>query len=164
MEGLCMSSLLGVLRSHTWLIGDEEVALLLDRDSLPRRQHQRAHSLSFSFCSSSADGGSEDLADPRSPSLDPHLSHISQGKQRKSLCFFCKTLTGACRVCSPDPQLQLVFVSAAYYCTYRLLPGVHVYYGSEPEAELLKTQRAKLFSPLYLLISCDTCFLAASHP
>lgn len=78
MEGLCVSSLLGVLRSHTWLIGEEEVALLLASSRcLP---HHRAHSLSFSLCSSSADGGSEDLADPRSPSLDPHLSHIGQGK------------------------------------------------------------------------------------
>lgn len=82
VEGLCVSSLLGVLRSHIWLIGEEEVALLLTRTSSPRcHHHHRAHSLSFSVCSSSADGGSEDLADPRSPSLDPHLSHIGQGKQ-----------------------------------------------------------------------------------
>lgn len=81
VEGLCVSSLLGVLRSHTWLIGEEDVALLLARTALPRYQHHRAHSLSFSFCSSSVDGGSEDLADPRSPSLDPHLSHVGQGKQ-----------------------------------------------------------------------------------
>lgn len=87
VEGLCMSSLLGVLRSHTWLIGEEDVAFLLDRNSLPRYQHQRAYSLSFSFCSSSADGGSEDLADPRSPSLDPHLSHVGQGKQKKNPLF-----------------------------------------------------------------------------
>lgn len=81
VEGLCVSSLLGVLRSHTWLVGEEEVALLLARSSLPRcHQHPRAHSLSLSFCSSSADGGSEDLADPRSPGLDPHFSHIGQGK------------------------------------------------------------------------------------
>lgn len=74
-----MSSLLGVLRSHTWLMGEEDVALLLHRSSLPRRQHQRAHSLSLSVCSSSADGGSEDL-DPRSPGVDPQLSHIGQGR------------------------------------------------------------------------------------
>lgn len=87
VEDLCVSSLLGVLRSHSWLIGEEDAALLLDRNSLPRCRHRRAHSLSFSFCSSSADGGSEDLADPRSPSLDPHLTHFGQGKQ-KNICFF----------------------------------------------------------------------------
>lgn len=80
VESLCVSSLLGVLRSHTWLIGDEEVALLLARTSSPCFPHSRAHSLSFSVCSS-ADGGSDDFGDPRSPSLDPHLSHIGQGKQ-----------------------------------------------------------------------------------
>ncbi|KAM3592321.1 uncharacterized protein V6R79_016550 [Siganus canaliculatus] len=89
VEGLCVSSLLGVLRSHTWLIGEEDVAMLLARTSLPRYQHHRAHSLSFSLCSSSADGGSEDLADPRSPSLDPHLSHhIGQGGSIDSDCAF----------------------------------------------------------------------------
>lgn len=97
MEGLCVSSLLGVLRSHTWLIGEEDVAVLLAHSSLPRYQHHRAHSLSFSLCSSSADGGSEDLADPRSPSLDPHLSHVGQGKQTKipldSYFFFCFCLS-----------------------------------------------------------------------
>lgn len=81
VESLCVSSLLGVLRSHTWLIGDEDVALLLARTSSPCFPHPRAHSLSFSLCSSSADGGSDDFGDPRSPSLDPHLSHIGQGKQ-----------------------------------------------------------------------------------
>lgn len=97
VEGLCVSSLLGVLRSHTWLIGEEDVAVLLAHSSLPRYQHHRAHSLSFSLCSSSADGGSEDLADPRSPSLDPHLSHVGQGKQTKipldSYFFFCFCLS-----------------------------------------------------------------------
>ncbi|XP_029978526.1 protein TANC2 isoform X11 [Sphaeramia orbicularis] len=88
VEGLCVSSLLGVLRSHTWLIGEEEVAMLLARTSLPRYQHYRAHSLSFSFCSSSADGGSEDLADPRSPSLDPQLGHTGQGGSIDSDCAF----------------------------------------------------------------------------
>lgn len=94
VEGLCVSSLLGVLRSHTWLIGEEEVALLLARTSSQCYQHHRAHSLSFSLCSSSADGGSEDLGDPRSPSLDPHLSHVGQGKLTEiyQICFiylFC---------------------------------------------------------------------------
>lgn len=82
MEGLCVSSLLGVLGSHTWLMGSGEVALLvLEHDSPPHCQDRRAHSLSFSFCSPSADGGSEDLADPRSPSVDPQFSHFSQGKK-----------------------------------------------------------------------------------
>lgn len=85
VEGLCVSSLLGVLGSHTWLIGEEDVALLLERDSTPRCQHRRAHSLSFSFCSLLADGGSEDLADPRSPGVDPQFSHFSQGKQSVAL-------------------------------------------------------------------------------
>ncbi|XP_006791308.1 protein TANC2 [Neolamprologus brichardi] len=35
-----------------------------------------------------SDGGSEDLADPRSPSLDPHLSHIGQGGSIDSDCAF----------------------------------------------------------------------------
>lgn len=82
MEGLCVSSLLGVLGSHSWLMGEEDVALLLERGPLPHRQRQRrAHSLSFSFRSLSADGGSEDLADPRSPGVDPQFSHFNQGKQ-----------------------------------------------------------------------------------
>ncbi|XP_028263401.1 protein TANC2 isoform X5 [Parambassis ranga] len=34
------------------------------------------------------DGGSEDYADPRSPSLDPHLSHIGQGGSLDSDCAF----------------------------------------------------------------------------
>ncbi|KAF3704186.1 Protein TANC2 Tetratricopeptide repeat, ankyrin repeat and coiled-coil domain-containing protein 2 [Channa argus] len=88
VEGLCISSLLGVLRSHTWLIGNEEVAWLLARTSSQCYQHHRAHSLSFSLCSSSADGGSEDLGDPRSPSLDPHLSHVGQGGSIDSDCAF----------------------------------------------------------------------------
>lgn len=81
VEGLCVSSLLGVLRSHTWLMGGQDVGLLLGRDSLPHCQERRAHSLSFSFFSPSADGGSEDLADPRSPGVDPQFSHFGQGKK-----------------------------------------------------------------------------------
>uniref|UniRef100_A0A3Q2DZ60 Tetratricopeptide repeat, ankyrin repeat and coiled-coil containing 2 n=1 Tax=Cyprinodon variegatus TaxID=28743 RepID=A0A3Q2DZ60_CYPVA len=88
VESLCVSSLLGVLRSHTWLIGDEDVAVLLARTSSPCFPHTRAHSLSFSLCSSSADGGSDDFGDPRSPSLDPHLSHIGQGGSIDSDCAF----------------------------------------------------------------------------
>ncbi|XP_029933045.1 protein TANC2 isoform X3 [Myripristis murdjan] len=38
--------------------------------------------------SRSSDGGSEDLADPRSPSLDPHLSHTGQGGSIDSDCAF----------------------------------------------------------------------------
>ncbi|XP_078793170.1 protein TANC2 isoform X6 [Oryzias latipes] len=38
--------------------------------------------------SRSSDGGSDDLADPRSPSLDPHLSHIGQGGSIDSDCAF----------------------------------------------------------------------------
>ncbi|XP_049418578.1 protein TANC2 isoform X2 [Epinephelus fuscoguttatus] len=38
--------------------------------------------------SRSSDGGSEDLADPRSPSLDPHLSHVGQGGSIDSDCAF----------------------------------------------------------------------------
>ncbi|XP_063750126.1 protein TANC2 isoform X2 [Eleginops maclovinus] len=38
--------------------------------------------------SRSSDGGSEDLADPHSPSLDPHLSHIGQGGSLDSDCAF----------------------------------------------------------------------------
>ncbi|TNN84855.1 Protein TANC2 [Liparis tanakae] len=83
VEGLCTSSLLGVPRSHTWLTGDEEEAALLLASS-PRYRHP--HSLSLS--SRSADGGSEDYADPRSPSLDPHLSHVYQGGSIDSDCAF----------------------------------------------------------------------------
>ncbi|KAM6897590.1 protein TANC2 isoform 6-T8 [Xenentodon cancila] len=35
-----------------------------------------------------SDGGSDDLADPRSPGLDPHLSHIGQGGSIDSDCAF----------------------------------------------------------------------------
>ncbi|XP_029312117.1 protein TANC2 isoform X2 [Cottoperca gobio] len=38
--------------------------------------------------SRSSDGGSEDLADPRSPGLDPHLSHIGHGGSIDSDCAF----------------------------------------------------------------------------
>ncbi|XP_056285820.1 protein TANC2 isoform X2 [Pseudoliparis swirei] len=38
--------------------------------------------------SRSSDGGSEDYADPRSPSLDPHLSHVYQGGSIDSDCAF----------------------------------------------------------------------------
>ncbi|XP_041819369.1 protein TANC2 isoform X1 [Chelmon rostratus] len=38
--------------------------------------------------SRSSDGGSEDLADPRSPGLDPHLSHVGQGGSIDSDCAF----------------------------------------------------------------------------
>lgn len=80
-DGLCMGSLLGVLRARTWLIGDEEEVASLLASSPPYR---RAHSLSFSLCSPTVDGGNEDYADPRSPSLDPHLSHGGQGKQTRT--------------------------------------------------------------------------------
>lgn len=87
MEGLCVSSLLGVLRSHTWLMGGQDVGLLLERDALPHCQARRAHSLSFSFFSPPADGGSEDLADPRSPGVDPQFSHFGQGKNKPLSCL-----------------------------------------------------------------------------
>ncbi|KAF6730029.1 Protein TANC2 [Oryzias melastigma] len=38
--------------------------------------------------SRSSDGGSDDLGDPRSPGLDPHLSHIGQGGSIDSDCAF----------------------------------------------------------------------------
>ncbi|XP_069374111.1 protein TANC2 isoform X7 [Paralichthys olivaceus] len=38
--------------------------------------------------SRSSDGGSEDLADARSPSLDPHLCHVGQGGSIDSDCAF----------------------------------------------------------------------------
>uniref|UniRef100_A0A3B3YL37 Tetratricopeptide repeat, ankyrin repeat and coiled-coil containing 2 n=1 Tax=Poecilia mexicana TaxID=48701 RepID=A0A3B3YL37_9TELE len=38
--------------------------------------------------SRSSDGGSDDFGDPRSPSLDPHLSHIGQGGSIDSDCAF----------------------------------------------------------------------------
>lgn len=90
-EGLCVASLLGVLRSQVWLLGDEEVAWLLDPPSPPQHHHHhrfRTHSLSLSLCSWSADGGSEDLAEPRSPSVEPHLSHACQGKTQLSVDEF----------------------------------------------------------------------------
>lgn len=131
VEGLCMSSLLGVLRSHTWLIGDEDVALLLDRHS--RHQHQRAHSLSFSFCSSSADGGSEDLADPRSPSLDPHLSHVGQGKQIKSLFFFFfKNMSRLClhgRVLHDTKTFWLLEMDSSNFIILVISPAHHLLPG-----------------------------------
>ncbi|KAM4526022.1 protein TANC2 isoform 6-T6 [Fundulus diaphanus] len=38
--------------------------------------------------SRNSDGGSDDFGDPRSPSLDPHLSHIGQGGSIDSDCAF----------------------------------------------------------------------------
>ncbi|KAL6094582.1 tanc2 [Pungitius sinensis] len=90
-DGLCMGSVLGVLRAHTRLIGDEEEeeeekeAAPLLASSPP---YHRAYSLSFSLCSPPADGGNEDYADPRSPSLDPHLSHGGPGGSVDSDCAF----------------------------------------------------------------------------
>lgn len=74
VEGLCVSSLQGALRWHTWLTEEEDTALL---------QHQRAHFLSV--CVRPADG--EDL-DPALPALDLQLSHISQGR-RSFTSFSC---------------------------------------------------------------------------
>lgn len=141
VEGLCVSSLLGVLRSHTWLIGEEDVAVLLAHSSLPRYQHHRAHSLSFSLCSSSADGGSEDLADPRSPSLDPHLSHVGQGKQTKipldSYFFFC--------FCLSLKLTTLKYLSANYVP----VACVHVFY-----VILVLSPNSSSVKRLYFLAGC----------
>lgn len=141
VEGLCVSSLLGVLRSHTWLIGEEDVAVLLAHSSLPRYQHHRAHSLSFSLCSSSADGGSEDLADPRSPSLDPHLSHVGQGKQTKipldSYFFFC--------FCLSLKLTTLKYLSANYVP----VACVHVFY-----VILVLSSNSSTVKRLYFLAGC----------
>lgn len=81
VEGLCMSTFMGILQARTWFM-DPRVAYLLQQEAgtFVSSHPRHAHSLtSFSF-SSSADGGSEDVGDLRSASLDPHHSFIGQGK------------------------------------------------------------------------------------
>lgn len=78
VEGLCVSSLQGALRWHTWLTEEEEEETVL-------QQHQPAHFLSV--CVRPADG--EDL-DPAHPALDLQLSHISQGR-RSFTSFSCSS-------------------------------------------------------------------------
>ncbi|KAI1896538.1 hypothetical protein AGOR_G00095800 [Albula goreensis] len=75
VEGLCVSSVLGVLPTKNWLTA-EDIAYLIACPSV--WTIPRAHSV-CSFCSSSADGGSEDPAELRQPHVDPRLSHIGQG-------------------------------------------------------------------------------------
>ncbi|KAK0135714.1 Protein TANC2 [Merluccius polli] len=96
VEGLCVSTVLGVVRSHPWLGSKQGATRLRGACTAPlpgrQRGHQcprnRAHSLSLSFsCSWSADGGTEDLGDPRSP-LDHPLSHAGQGGSIDSDCAF----------------------------------------------------------------------------
>lgn len=77
VEGLCVSSLQGALRWHTWLTEEEE------EEDTALQQHQRAHFLSV--CVHPAD--SEDL-DPAPPTLDLQLSHFSQGR-RSFTSFNC---------------------------------------------------------------------------
>lgn len=82
VEGLCVSTFMEILRDRTWLM-DPCMVYLLQQEasncvSPPYPRH--AHSLtSFSF-SSSADGGSEDVSDLRSASLDPHHSFAGHGR------------------------------------------------------------------------------------
>lgn len=80
VEGLCVSSLQGALRWHTWLTEEEE-----KEEDTALLQHQRAHFLSV--CVRPADG--EDL-DPALPALDLQLSHISQGR-RSFTSFSCSS-------------------------------------------------------------------------
>lgn len=84
MEGLCVSTFMGITQARMWLV-DPRLAYLLQQEagsylefSPPHPRH--AHSLSsFSF-STSADGGSEEVSDLRSGSLDPHHSFAGQGR------------------------------------------------------------------------------------
>lgn len=82
VEGLCVSTFVGILQVRTWLM-NPRMSYLLQQEagsyvSTPHPRH--AHSLtSFSF-SSSADGGSEEVGDLRSASLDPHHGFAGQGR------------------------------------------------------------------------------------
>lgn len=73
VEGLCVSSLQGALRWHTWLMEEQQEE---------QQQHQPAHFLSVSV--RPADG--EDLEldldlHPALPALDLQLSHLGQGRR-----------------------------------------------------------------------------------
>lgn len=82
VEGLCMSTFMGILQARTCFM-DPRMAHLLQQEagsyeSPPHLRH--AHSLTSFFFSSSADGGSEDVSDLRSAILDPHHSFAGQGR------------------------------------------------------------------------------------
>lgn len=73
LEGLCVSSLQGALRWHTWLMEEQQ------QDMAPQ-QHQPPHILSVSV--RPADGEDLDLdLDPALPGLDLQLSHIGRGRR-----------------------------------------------------------------------------------
>uniref|UniRef100_A0A672P161 Tetratricopeptide repeat, ankyrin repeat and coiled-coil containing 2 n=1 Tax=Sinocyclocheilus grahami TaxID=75366 RepID=A0A672P161_SINGR len=84
VEGLCASTLLGVLHTRTWLL-DAQLVYLLERTQAGPTPPPRAQSL----CSfSSADGGNEETIDLQSTSLDPLHNFTGQGGSIDSDCAF----------------------------------------------------------------------------
>ncbi|KAA0725458.1 hypothetical protein E1301_Tti010381 [Triplophysa tibetana] len=77
VEGLCASTLLGVLHSRTWLL-DTHLIYLLEQTQAGPTPPPRAHSLCSFSRTSSADGGNEGTIDIQTSSLDP-LNFIGQG-------------------------------------------------------------------------------------
>lgn len=78
VEGLCASTLLGVLHSRTLLL-DTHLIYLLEQTQAGPTPPLRAHSLCSFSRTSSADGGNEGIIDIQTSSLDP-LNFIGQGK------------------------------------------------------------------------------------
>lgn len=75
LEGLCVSSLQGALRWHTWLMEEQQQDMTL-------QQHQPDHFLSVSV--HPADGEDLDIdldQDPALPDLDLQLCHFGRGRR-----------------------------------------------------------------------------------
>lgn len=86
VEGLCASTLLGVLHSRTWLL-DTHLIYLLERTQAGPTPPPRAHSLCSFSRTSSADGGNGGTIDIQTSSLDP-LYFTGQGKLWFSSIFW----------------------------------------------------------------------------
>lgn len=76
VENLCVSTFTWLLSPHTAYHMQQEAGRYVSPPLHPR--HARSL-ISFSF-SSSADGGSEEVVDLRSASLDPHHGFAGQGR------------------------------------------------------------------------------------
>ncbi|KAI2658877.1 Protein TANC2 [Labeo rohita] len=87
VEGLCASTLLGVLHTRTWLL-DAQLVYLLERTQAGPAPPPRAQSLCSFSRTSSADGWNEETIDLQSASLDPLHNFTGQGGSIDSDCAF----------------------------------------------------------------------------
>lgn len=103
VEGLCASTLLGVLHTRTWLL-DAQLVYLLERTQAGPDPPPRAQSLCSFSRTSSADGGNEDTIDLQSTSLDTRHNFTGQGK----LCFRCRTYIATYPSCDVQGHFALL--------------------------------------------------------